>query len=143
MTQKIPPPPPIASMDPAFNRWLIELTSILSDNGGIDPGSVDGLQALQLQVAGLISQVAAINLTIGSINGQIAIINGQVAALDTRMTAAEAAIVALQLRAQVFNGTGPPPGGLGADNDWYFNTSGGAGARLYIKLSTVWTAMPI
>lgn len=33
MTQKIPPPPDIARLDPVFNRWLVELTSVLNGGG--------------------------------------------------------------------------------------------------------------
>lgn len=35
MARKVPPPPPIATGDPAFNRWLLELTSILNSTGSI------------------------------------------------------------------------------------------------------------
>lgn len=33
MTQRIPPPPPLAVKDQAFNRWLLELTNIINTSG--------------------------------------------------------------------------------------------------------------
>lgn len=38
MALKVPPPPPLANSDPALNRWLIEIQSILNANGTVNIG---------------------------------------------------------------------------------------------------------
>lgn len=151
MAQKIPPPPPIASGDvasfvnslPAFNRWLLELTSILANSGGIDPNNIDGFAALQDQVTENTADIVTLQGQVGALNASVAVLQAQVIDLLNRMGAAEGNITTLQARSQVFNGTGAPAGALGVDNDWYYNRTGGAGARLYIKLAGAWTAQAI
>jgi len=40
----------------------------------------------------------------------------------------------------MFAGTGAPGGALGANGDFYFDATGGAGAKIYNKAAGVWTA---
>jgi len=126
---KLPPPPPFAKVDPTFNRWLIEILAVLGAAGGIDPTKIDGWNEL-------VAAVAANTAAVGTLDASVTTLQGQTLANAT-------AITNLQARNQVYNGTGAPGGGLGIDNDWYYNRSGGVGARLYIKLAGVWTAQAI
>ena len=149
MAAKIPPPPPIATSNPEFNRWLLELTSILSNEGGIDPSEVTGLTAVIAQVDtnttnivivtgsvdGLSSEVATLNVSVTTISGEISTINGQISTLSGE-------VAALQANPVVHSGSGPPSPSLGNDGDWYGNIGGGVGARIYIKVSGTWTAFP-
>lgn len=133
---KVPPPPNIAKTDPVLNRWLLELTSILNGAGQVDPGSVVGLAALVAQVNAQGAAITALNTLTASQAASITALNTLTATHTTQITA-------LTSRAQVFNGIGAPAAGLGAVNDWYANTAGAAGARIYIKTSPgVWTAFP-
>lgn len=136
MPQKIPPPVGAATQDPVFNRWLINLIDLLNANGDIDPGSIAGLAAL-------VAAVAANTAAISTLNGQVATNTSNITTLQGQVTANSAAITALQARAQVFQGIGVPAAGLGNTNDWYANTTGGVGARIYIKTAPgTWTAFP-
>jgi uncharacterized coiled-coil protein SlyX len=140
---KIPPPPPIASQDPTFNRWLLELTSILNANGNIDPGSVAGLLALTLQVATNTTDITTLQATVTTQTAQIAALTASVAANSASITALQTAVTALGNRNQVYNGVGAPAAGLGVVGDWYANTAGGAGARIYVKTGvSTWFAFP-
>jgi hypothetical protein len=152
MALKIPPPPPFASgnaedfvrMLPAFNRWLLELTSILANDGGIDPDTIDGYPALVLQVGENTAAIAANDNDISSLQAGLNSANAAISGLDTRVTAAEGNITTLQARNQVFFGNGVAPGaGLGVVGDWYANVGGAAGARIYIKTAVAtWTPFP-
>lgn len=136
MVQRIPPPVGAAVKDPVFNRWLIELVNILNANGEIDPGSVAGLNALVVQVAASATAITALNTAVAANTAAIT-------ALNTSVAANTVAITALQARAQVRNGTGTPAAGLGSVGDWYGDTAGAAGARVWIKTAPgVWTAFP-
>lgn len=138
MAQKIPPPPMLAGLEwEGFNRWLLELTSILNDGGGIDPSQVAGLDDLTDEVD---NNTAAI----GSIQGQVNALSFQVGTLQlttndlvTRMGSAETAIAALQVRNQVFNGAVAPGGSLGVVGDWYSDT---VAKHIYVKTAVAtWT----
>ena len=143
---KVPPPPRLAGPEwEDFNRWLLELTNILDATGGVDPTQIPGYSALQSQVATNTQNITTNSLNITSLaNGQ-GTQGTSIASLQNRMTAAEGNITTLQARNQVFNGalggTGTPPTGTGVVGDWYANTNGNAGFRIFIKTaSATWTA---
>jgi hypothetical protein len=151
MALKLPPPPPMATGNlddfvralPAFNRWLLELTSILAASGGIDPNAIDGYQLVVNQVATNAADIIALQGTTGGQALAIAALQGQVAVLTAGLAAANASITTLSARSQVFAGAGAPGAGLGVVNDWYANVGGGVGARIYIKTApAVWTPFP-
>jgi hypothetical protein len=142
-TKKIPPPPPIASTDPAFNRWLLELTSILSDAGGIDPANIDGFTALQNQVEANSAAISALQTTTGGQSADIAALEAQVTTLTGNISTINGQITSLSARGELLFGAGAPAAGLGKVNDWYGDTAGAAGARVWIKKAVgVWTAFP-
>ena len=151
MTQKIPPPPPIASGNlddfvrslPSFNRWLIELTSILASGGGIDPETIDGYPELQNQVAANTAAISTLQSTSGGQSFAILLLQAQVGTLTTGLAAANANITALSARGELLFGTGAPAAGLGKVNDWYGDTAGAVGARVWVKkVVGVWTPFP-
>lgn len=154
MVEKIPPPPPLSREYQQLNRWLLEIQSILNSSGSIDPGSVDGLPALVLQVNALAAQVAALALTVAGNTAAIAAANinitanaNAIAATNINVAANTAAITALALRVtavearnQILNGAGVPAVGLGSNGDLYINNTGAAGTNLYAKRGGAWVA---
>lgn len=136
MPQKIPPPVGAATKDPVFNRWLVNLIDLLNAEGDVDPGSIAGLAAL-------VAQVAANTAAITALNGQVAANTVAITALNTLTGTHTTQIAALTARAQVFEAIGVPAPGLGNTGDWYANTTGGVGARIYIKTAPgTWTPFP-
>lgn len=144
MVQKIPPPPQLTGPEwQAFNRWLLEVTSVLTNEGGIDPAEVTGLPALFVTVAGQALSIAALALTQGSQGGDITTLQGQVAAINISIATINGQITTLGARGELLFGAGVPAGGLGKVNDWYGDTAGAVGARVFIKKAVgVWTAFP-
>lgn len=142
--QKIPPPPQLTGPEwQSFNRWLLEVTNILAAAGGLDPSTIPGYDALQTQVTQNTSDIASLQGQTGGNTGAIAALQLQINNLILRMGAAESNITTLLARNQVFNGTAAPAAGLGIDGDWFYNRSGAAGARLYIKVAGAWAAQAI
>ena len=143
MALKVPPPPPIANQDPTFNRWLLELTSILNSAGGVDPGEIAGLAALFTQVAANTTAIAGLSGTVGGQAAAITALQASVTSINGQLTTINGQITTLSARAQVLNGVGAPAAGLGNVNDWYANIGGGVGARVYVKTgAATWTAFP-
>lgn len=143
MTLKLPPPPPIASSDPAFNRWCVELLSILSNTGGIDPNSVQGLPEVIAQSAANAADITVLQGEVGGNTLNISTLQGQVAALTAAVATINGQITTLSARGELLFGAGPPAAGLGKVNDWFGDTAGAAGARVWIKKAVgVWTPFP-
>lgn len=145
MAQKIPPPPQLTDPDwQAFNRWLLEVTSVLSNEGGINPDEVTGLPGLFIAVAGNTADIVTLEAAQGDQAGSIAALQTQVNNIDgTEIPAINGQLTSLGARAQVLNGAGAPGAGLGNVNDWYANIGGGVGARIYVKTGVAtWTAFP-
>lgn len=139
---KPPPPPPIAASDPTLNRWFLAVTAFLKNDGTIDPASINGYPVLQANVAALDASVAVLEGQVAPLPGQITALQGRATALEARATALEARATALEARAQVLNGTIDPVVGLGSNGDWYANTSGGVGHRIFVKVAGAWVAFP-
>ena len=143
MSQKIPPPPPIANMDPTFNRWLLELTSILEAGGSIDPNSVAGLPQVIAQSAANAAAITVLQGEVGGNTGDITTLQGEVTTIDGEIITINGELTTLGARAQVLNGVVDPANGLGSVNDWYANTAGAAGHRIFVKTgAATWTAFP-
>lgn len=143
MPQKIPPPPPIASQDPTFNRWLLELTAILNASGGVDPSSVPGLPEVIAQSAANAAAIAALQGTTGGQSFAIALLQSQVIAINASIVTINGQITTLGARGELLFGAGVPAAGLGKVNDWYGDTAGAVGARVFIKKAVgVWTPFP-
>lgn len=144
MAQKIPPPPSLTSPEwQAFNRWLIEVTSILSNEGGINPDEVTGLTALFAQVALNTTTIAGLGGSVAGQAAQIAALQFNVAALFGAVATINGQITTLSARGELLFGAGVPAAGLGKVNDWYGDTAGAVGARVFIKKAVgVWTPFP-
>ena len=144
MVQKIPPPPQFTGPEwQSFNRWLLEVTSVLSNTGGINPDQVDGLTALFAEVAVNTSDIAGLEAGQGGQSAQIASLFGIVNGLANSIATINGQITTLSARGELLFGAGVPAAGLGKVNDWYGDTAGAAGARVFIKKAVgVWTAFP-
>src|SRR3954467_6892334 len=109
MPQKLPPPPSFTSTNmedflrslPSFNRWLLELTSVLANNGGIDPNAIDGYQALVDQVAADALAITALQASSGGQAAAIAGLQAQVGVLTLGLATANASITTLSARGEL------------------------------------------
>src|SRR3954469_23860365 len=112
MPQKLPPPPQLTGPEwQSFNRWLLELTSVLANNGGIDPNAIDGYQALVAQVAADALAITALQASSGGQALSIATLQNQVAVLTLGLAAANASITTLSARGELLFGAGVPAAG--------------------------------
>lgn len=148
MARKIPPPnfltgpgqPPDWQ---GFNRWLLEVTSILSNEGGINPEEVDGLPQLFVDVADNTTAIAGLAINTGNNAAAIGVLSGQITVLSNAIATINGQITSLSARGELLFGAGVPAAGLGKVNDWYGDTAGAVGARIYIKKAVgVWTPFP-
>jgi hypothetical protein len=126
-------------MDPAFNRWLLELTKILNASGGIDNSQITGFTALQSSVSTLQSQMTTVQATQATHTTQITTANTNITTLQGQMTTANSNIAALQARGYVTHGSGAP--GSLAVGVLYINDSGSSGTRLYANIGGTVTAL--
>lgn len=142
MLRKMPPPPPIAQNDPIFNHWLHELTAFITDSGGIDTGTIPGYDSLVSTVATHTTEInsntasiATNTSNIASNAANIATNSANIATLFSTTSTHTSQIGFLAARAQVLNGTAAPAAGLGANGDWYADTSG---KHIHVKVSGAW-----
>jgi peptidoglycan hydrolase-like amidase len=147
MVLKIPPPPTLSKDFQQLNRWLLEIQSILNNQGVIEPSNVDGLPALFTQVAALAAQVAILAADVATNTANIATNTANIATNTTEITANTANIAtntaniaALTARNQILNGAGAPGGGTGNNGDLYINNAGAPGSYLYGKIAGGWVA---
>lgn len=135
--QKFPPPPYLAADDPKsqqLNRWLLELQSILNDQGGIDVSQIQGLPAVIAQVATNTADIATLEGSSGGQAAQIAVLQASVNSLTISVATINGQITTLSARNQVFNGTVPPVA-LHASGDYYVDTTA---KHLYVQVSGAW-----
>ena len=144
MAQKIPPPPQFTGPEwQSFNRWLLEVTSVLSNTGGINPDQVAGLTALFAAVAVNTADIVTLESNQGGQSGDIAALQANVSLLFAQIATINGQITTLSARGELLFGVGVPAGGLGKVNDWYGDTAGAVGARVFIKKAVgVWTPFP-
>jgi hypothetical protein len=144
MPLKLPPPPQLPVSFGGFgqqlNRWLLEIQSILNNQGLIEPANVDGLPALFTQVATLVAEVATNTADIATNTANIATNTESIAANTASIAANTAAITVLQANPIIRNGVGAPSSALGSNGDLYINNTGSAGTYLYGKIVGTWVA---
>lgn len=145
MALKIPPPPYLAVEDkfPGFNRWLLEVTSILTNQGGIDPSEVTGLSELFTQVGTNTTDITNLEAAQGGQAVDITTLQGDITTINGEITTINGQLTTLGARAQVYNANVDPSAGFGNVGDWYANYAGAAGHRIFIKTAVgTWTAFP-
>jgi len=144
MVQKIPPPPLLTSTElQALNRWLLEIQSILSNAGNIDPSSVAGLPEVIAESAQNTTDIADLTTTVSNLSLNVDNILVQIAGINAQITTINGQLTTLGARGELLFGAGAPAAGLGKVNDWYGDTAGAAGARVWIKKAVgTWVAFP-
>ena len=140
--KRVPPPPPIAQNDPVFNRWLHDLTSFITEGGGIDPGAIPGYDVLLSTVALHSSQIANHTIQIASntsnISSLFTITSAHTAQINANTTAISnntTNIGTLFARSQVLSGAAAPAAGTGVDGDWFSDT---IAKHIYVKSGGAW-----
>jgi hypothetical protein len=138
MALKIPPPPLLTGPQwQAFNRWLLELQSILSNTGGIDPTEVTGLPAVITQVATNTTAIATLGSGQSGQGAQIATLDSDVTALQGEIAAINGQITTLEANGVLRSGSGVPAAGLGNVLDWYGDITN---HHIYVKTAVAtWT----
>jgi hypothetical protein len=140
---KVPPPPPIAQFDPAFNRWLHDLQAFINEGGGtINPDLIPGYDALvntvnlhTIEINTNTINTAANTSAIAFANAKITLHTTQIGILNTEVATLTTDVATLTARPIVRNGTTVPGGGLGANGDWYADTNN---LHIYVKVSGSW-----
>ena len=138
MALKIPPPPLLTGPQwQAFNRWLLELQSVLSNTGGIDPTEVTGLPAVITQVNTNTTDIATLEGGQGGQGAQIAVLNSDVSTLQGEISTINGQITTLEANGVLRSGSGAPAGGLGNVLDWYGDITN---HHVYVKTAVAtWT----
>jgi hypothetical protein len=144
MALKIPPPPQLTGPEwQSFNRWLLEVTSILTNQGGIDPSEVAGLPELIVQVGTNTTDITALESGQGGQAADILTLQGDTVILFDNIATINGQLTSLGARAQVYHGVADPAPGFGDVDDWFANTAGAAGHRIFVKTgAATWTAFP-
>lgn len=138
MAQKVPPPPQLTGPQwQSFNRWLLEVTSILSNTGGIDPSEVTGLPAVIAQVGTNTTDISDLESGQGGNSAAITALQTNVTGIFSSLSTINGQLTTLEANPVVRNGSGVPAAGLGNVNDWYADTNN---KHIYVKTAaTVWT----
>ena len=135
MALKIPPPPQLTGPEwQSFNRWCLELTSILSNQGGIDPTEVTGLPAIITQVGTNTTDIATLETGQGGQGTEITILQSNVATLGGEIATINGQVTSLENRNQVLHGTAAPVA-LSADGDWFADTTA---KHIYVQVAGAW-----
>jgi hypothetical protein len=133
---KVPPPPPIAQFDPAFNRWLHDLQAFINEGGGtINPDLIPGYNALVSTVNTHTIEISSLTTQTAANTSAIAIANTHISLLTTTSQTHTAQIAALTSLPRVRNGTVAPGAGLGVNGDWYADTNN---LHIYVKVTGAW-----
>jgi hypothetical protein len=135
MALKLPPPPPIATGNPQFNRWLLEITSILSAAGGIDPSQIPGYSALQAQVAALESTTGGQGSSISLLQLEVNANSSSISTLFSDVASINSELTTLGANAVVHSGAAAPVA-LFNNGDWYAKT--GAPGHIYVQVAGAW-----
>ena len=136
MALKIPPPPQLTGPEwQSFNRWLLEVTSILTNQGGIDPSEVTGLPELFIEVATNTADITTLETTTGNQGGEIGVLNASILVVEGEITTINGQLTTLESNAVVYNGTVPPVA-LHNSGDWFADT---VGKHIYVQVAGAWT----
>lgn len=75
-------------------------------------------------------------IILSALSNQVNVITAEIVTINGQLTT-------LGARAQVLSGTADPGAGLGNVGDWFANTAGAAGHRIFVKTgAATWTAFP-
>ena len=133
---KVPPPPPIAQFDPAFNRWLHDLQAFINEGGGtIDPGLIPGYNELIATVNTQTTEINSLLVNVASLTSSVATLTTHVNTLNTAVTTLAGRVTTLEARPIIRNGIVAPGAGLGANGDWYADT---VAKHIYVKVTGAW-----
>ncbi len=142
MVLKIPPPPQFSGEQwQLFNRWLLELQSILAASGGIDTTQIPGYAELQAAVGGNTGDITGLQGEVTVLQSQMLTANANIGSLQTSALTFASEIATLQGNALVRNGSGVPSAGLGNNGDLYIDDNYPATNRLYAKIAGVWKSL--
>lgn len=144
MVRKIPPPPMFTTQEfQAFNRWLLEVTSVLSNEGDIAASEVEGLLTAYGDILQNSLDIDTLETGQTGQAGEITDLQADIVILTDAIAAINGQITTLSARGELLFGAGAPAAGLGKVNDWYGDTAGAVGARVWVKKAVgVWTPFP-
>ncbi len=133
---KMPPPPPVAKLDPALNRWFLDLQAFINSGGGtIDPSLIPGYDALIAQVNLQTTQINSLLVNTAANTASIHTLQTSVTTLNNSVATLATSVANLTARPIVRNGTAAPGVGLGNNGDWFADTNN---LHIYVKVTGAW-----